>query len=85
MREKGSESSTKMSTQCKRDKVKIFSMKVHFCSTGRYGNVKGNARPANNEGRGEFIVGFAGVPCKTNIEYRHCSISIVTKYFPHSW
>ena len=35
-----------------------------FFRTGNYGNVKGSARPANNEGRGEFIVGFAGIPCK---------------------
>ena len=35
-----------------------------FLRTGNYGNVKGSARFASNDGRAELIVGFEGIPCE---------------------
>ncbi len=38
-----------------------------FLRTGNYGNVKGSARFASNDGRAELIVGFEGIPCENQI------------------
>ena len=69
MKETGLESSMKTWIRCKKKWEKNIQqtfryIPIFFFRTGNYGNVKGSARPANNEGRGEFIVGFAGIPCK---------------------
>ena len=48
------------------DKIGVFNEQVNKI-TGNYGNVKGSARFASNDGRAELIVGFEGIPCENQI------------------
>lgn len=43
------------------DRIGVFNEQVNAI-TGNYGNVKGSARFASNDGRAELIVGFEGIP-----------------------
>ena len=64
MKETGLESSMRTSTKCKRLVEKNYFIYLFLFRTGNYGNIKGSAKPANDEGRGEFIVGF----CKLKVD-----------------